>query len=197
MEPRRLSAILSIDVVDYTQMMQADSARTVEMLQAVFEEIVAPAVKAHHGRVIKLMGDGALLEFRAAAGALQAAVQIQATLAQSRFASSGTTSIALRAGVHAGDVTRVGNELFGDALNIASRLQSAARPCEIWTSRLVCDLAGSSGTYSVRGEGLHSFKGVEKPIEVLSIRDASESTQLTQPRSAPASRFNTSRQKTA
>lgn len=185
MDTRRLSAILSLDVVDYTQMMQANASKVVERLQAVYAEIITPAVKAHEGRVVKLMGDGALIEFRAATSALQAAIQIQSALFSSKYAVEGPLCVRLRIGLHAGDVTKVGTELFGDALNIASRLQSAARTGEIWTSRLLCDLAGATGAYTLRGEGLHSFKGVEKPIEVLSVH------AFDKPQEASSERFRT------
>ena len=77
--------------------------------------------------------------------------------------------IALRAGLHAGDVVVEGDDIFGDGVNIAARLQAAAQPGGILASRMFCDLAGSNPPVALRREGAHSFKGIAQPIEVFSV----------------------------
>lgn len=166
---RRLSAILALDVVGYSRMMQEDSASVLAALNAVFRSVVTPAVAAAEGRVVKLLGDGALIEFPAAAQALGCAVQIQQDLRRPNSPYRSPEPIILRAGLHAGDLVVEGDDIFGDGINIANRLQAAAQPGGILASRIFCDLAGSDIPVRLRREGVHSFKGIAQPIEVLSV----------------------------
>lgn len=169
MSKRRLSAILALDVVGYSRMMQADSAGVLTALNAIFRSVVSPAVAAGEGRVAKLMGDGALVEFPSAAEALQCAVRIQRALRRADPPYRFPEPILLRAGLHAGDVVVEGDDIFGDGVNIAARLQAAAEPGGILASRVFCDLAGSDVSVKLRREGGRSFKGIAQPIEVLSV----------------------------
>ena len=169
MSKRRLSAILALDVVGYSSMMQKDAARLLASLNAIFRSVVTPAVATAEGRVVKLLGDGALIEFPAAAHALRCAVRIQQELRRPDSPYRSPEPIKLRAGLHAGDVVVEGDDIFGDGINIAARLQSAAQPGGILASRIFCDLAGSDIPVRLRREGAHSFKGIAQPIEVLSV----------------------------
>ena len=169
MSKRRLSAILALDVVGYSGMMQRDAAGLLAALNAIYRSVVTPAVAAAEGRVVKLLGDGALIEFPAAAHALRCAVRIQQALRRSDSPYRAPEPIKLRAGLHAGDVVVEGDDIFGDGINIAARLQSAAQPGGILASRIFCDLAGSDIPVRLRREGAHSFKGIAQPIEVLSV----------------------------
>ncbi|WP_340149459.1 alpha/beta fold hydrolase [uncultured Sneathiella sp.] len=169
MRQQRLAAILSLDVVGFSRMMQSDSPGLLKTLNIVFRKIVTPAVTAHNGRVVKLLGDGALIEFSAAIEALDCAVAIQRALRSPDLPFSHAEPIRLRAGIHVGDVVVEAEDVFGDAVNIAARLQAAAEPGGILISRIVRDLAGSYITARLRREGMHSYKGIEQPIEVLSV----------------------------
>ena len=169
MSKRRLSAILALDVVGYSRMMQKDAAGVLASLNAIYRSVANPAVASAEGRVVKLMGDGALIEFPAASQALRCAVQIQQELRRPDSPYRSPEPIELRAGLHAGDVVVEGDDIFGDGINIASRLQSAAQPGGILASRIFCDLAGSDAPARLRGEGTRSFKGIAQPIEVLSV----------------------------
>ena len=169
MPKRRLSAILALDVVGYSSMMQRDAAGLLASLNAIFRSVVTPAVAAAEGRVVKLLGDGVLIEFPAAAQALRCAVRIQQELRRPDSPYRSPEPIKLRAGLHAGDVVVEGDDIFGDGVNIAARLQSAAQPGGILASRIFCDLAGSDIPVRLRREGAHSFKGIAQPIEVLSV----------------------------
>jgi class 3 adenylate cyclase/pimeloyl-ACP methyl ester carboxylesterase len=166
---RRLAAILAVDIVDYSRMMQLDSSGLVQTLNKLFTEVVRPAVETNEGRIVKLMGDGAIIEFPAAALALEAAVEIQTNLRRSDSPYVSPEPIRLRAGLHAGDVVEEGNDIFGDGVNIAARLESAAEPGGILASRMFCDLAGSSVSVSLQRRGSRSLKGIAQPIEVLSV----------------------------
>lgn len=169
MSRKRLAAILAQDVVDYTRMMQLDSQGLITTLNKMFSEVVRPAVAASEGRIVKLMGDGAIVEFPAAASALEAAVEIQTKMRRPDLPYNVPERIHLRAGLHAGDVTIEGSDLLGDGINIAARLEAAADPGGILISKIFCELAGPSNAASLRRHGARSFKGIAQPIEVLSV----------------------------
>ena len=169
MSQRRLAAILSLDVVGYSRMMQRGSAVVLRTLNALYRDMVQPEVQKRGGRVVKLMGDGALIEFASAGEALTAATAIQQHLRQPDHAYQSPERIQLRAGIHVGDVTVEGDDIFGDGVNIAARVQAAAEPGGVLVTRTVCDLAGADRAEQLRGEGVRSFKGIDRPIEVLSV----------------------------
>ena len=121
-QQRRLTAILAADVVGYTRAMAADETGTLAQLQTLLREVVAPAVAGQDGRIFKEMGDGILAELPSSVGAAQCAAAIQVTLAASGSA------LQLRIGLHVGDVIVEGDDLFGDGVNIAARLQAEAEP---------------------------------------------------------------------
>ena len=169
MNNRRLSAILSLDVVGYSRMMQDGSGALLKTLNALYRDVITPVVEANNGRVVKLLGDGALIEFPSASLALQAAIAIQTHLRDPSHPYQAPERILLRAGLHVGDLTVDGDDIFGDGINIAVRLQAAADAGGILVSRMLCDLAGKDFSGRLRGEGLRSLKGIAQPIEVLSI----------------------------
>src|SRR5262245_52258001 len=111
MSKRRLSAILALDVVDYSRMMHSDAAGALSLLNRVYRTVVTPAVAAEEGRVVKLLGDGALIEFSGAAQALRCAVEIQQKLRSPDSPYHVPERIALRAGLHAGDVVVDGGDI--------------------------------------------------------------------------------------
>ncbi len=169
MSERRLAAILSLDVVGYSRMMQRSSGPLLKTLNALYRDLIVPLVKENKGRVVKLLGDGALIEFASAGRALEAAIAIQTRLRDPQNPYQDPDPIFVRAGVHVGDVTVKGDDIFGDGVNIAARLQAAAAPGGVLVSKMVCDLAGADYADRLRGEGLHSFKGIAHPIETLSV----------------------------
>ncbi|MCL5779221.1 alpha/beta fold hydrolase [Limibaculum sp. FT325] len=171
---RRLAAILSLDVVGYSRMMQGGSGPLLRTLNMLYRDLVTPVVHANKGRVVKLLGDGALIEFPSAGQALEAAIAIQTRLREPDHPYHTPEPIQLRAGLDVGDVTVEGDDIFGDGVNIAARLQAAAEPGGVLASRMLCDLAGADFTDRLRGQGLRSFKGIAQPIEVLSVNFTDE-----------------------
>jgi class 3 adenylate cyclase/pimeloyl-ACP methyl ester carboxylesterase len=169
MSQRRLAAILSLDVVGYSRMMQGGARLLLKTLNNLYRDLVTPVVQANRGRIVKLLGDGALIEFPSAAQALEAAIAIQDRLHDPDHPYQSPERIQLRAGVHVGDVTVEGEDIFGAGVAIATRLQSAAEPGGVLASRMLCDLAGADFSDRLQGQGLHSFKGIAQPIEVLSV----------------------------
>ena len=142
MSTKRLAAILALDVVGYSRMMQKNAAGLLAALNAIYRSILKPAVAAAEGRVVKLLGNGALIEFPSAAQALECAVRIQRELRRPDRPYHSPEPTTLRAGLHAGDVIVEGEDISGNGVNIAARLQSAAQPGGVLASRIFCDLAG-------------------------------------------------------
>jgi adenylate cyclase len=116
---RRLAAILAADVVGYSRLMGADEAAALAALRAMFADVFNPAVAAHRGRVVKLLGDGALVEFGSAVDAVDCALAIQRLLGRSR-------GLTLRIGINLGDIVIEGDDIFGDGVNVAARLEPLA-----------------------------------------------------------------------
>ena len=143
MNQRRLAAILSLDVVGFSRMMQGGTKPLLKTLNTLYRDLVTPIVKQNSGRVVKLLGDGALIEFPSAGQALEVAVAIQSQLRLPDHPYLVPERIQLRAGLHVGDVTVDGDDIFGDGVNIAARLQAAAEPGGVLVSKVLCDLAGA------------------------------------------------------
>jgi len=122
---RRLSAIVSADVVGFTRLMQADEIGTHRRLKLRFEEMVRPRIAAHGGRLFKLMGDGLLAEFPSVVAAAEWAIEVQTQVAAEETGPEGER-LAYRVGVNLGDVIVDGDDLYGDGVNLAARLQEAA-----------------------------------------------------------------------
>ena len=169
MSKRKLSTILSIDVVGYSKMMQADASGLLAALNSIFHCIVKPHVAEAEGRIVKLLGDGALVEFPSAYQGLTAAAAIQKQMRASDGAYTYRIPVFLRIGVHVGDVISEDNDVFGDGVNIAARLQAEAEPGGVLLSSTVADLAGGDLPIKLRREGSRSLKNISKPVETLSI----------------------------
>ncbi len=158
---RKISAILCLDVVGYTNRMAEDSEKTLNDMQRILREIIRPLVKDRSGRIFKLLGDGALIEFDAATDAIHAANKV--------FLKMQGEDISLRAGIHVGDVMLNGADVFGEAVNVASRLQAIAQPGRCLVSRTAVEVAGTSLEIALRPESSMRLKGVPNPIEAFAI----------------------------
>ena len=169
MAERRMATILAIDVVGYSRMMQSDAAGVLAALNSIFSKLVKPSVIDKNGRVVKLLGDGALIEFQSSYQAISCAVVIQEDMRGPNAPYSYSEPIFLRMGLHAGDVLVEGEDIFGDSVNIAARLEAEAEAGGILLSRTVADLAGSDLPCRLRHEGTHSLKNISNPIETLSV----------------------------
>lgn len=157
----RISAILSLDVVGYTARMAEDTEATLKDLQRVLGQVIRPLVRDHSGRIFKLMGDGALVEFKSAAAAIRAAKSILLSLRGDK--------ISLRAGIHVGDVTVNADDVFGEAVNLAARLQASAPPGGCLVSKTAVEVAGLSLDVTLKPESSMRLKGLPSPVEAFSI----------------------------
>src|SRR6202166_1095041 len=125
---RRLAAILAADVAGYSRLMGADEERTLANLKSVRRALVDPTIAAHRGRIVKTTGDGMLVEFASAVDAARCAVEVQRGMAAQNADVAQETRIELRIGIHVGDIIIDDNDIFGDGVNIAARLEGIAEP---------------------------------------------------------------------
>ncbi|MDU8946354.1 alpha/beta fold hydrolase [Ovoidimarina sediminis] len=169
MVEHRLSSILAMDIVGYSALMQKGSASLLKALDELFRSTIKPKVKAYGGRVVKLMGDGAIVEFTSARNAVLCASEIQDLMGSDPPPYNHPERLALRMGIHAGDVTVSGADIFGESVNIAARLEAAAPEGGVLISKLVADLAGSGLPLILHNEGIRRFKNIEEPLQVFSV----------------------------
>src|SRR6266404_413914 len=126
--PRRLAAILAADVAGYSRLMGADEEGTHERLKALRRELVDPKIAEHHGRIVKNTGDGVLVEFASVVDAVRCADEIQRSLAEQNTDVPQDERIEFRIGIHVGDIIIADDDIFGDGVNIAVRLEGIAEP---------------------------------------------------------------------
>ena len=136
---RRLAAILVADVVGYSRLMGADEEGTLARLMAHRDEVIHPSIDTHNGRIVKLMGDGLLAEFASVVDAVRCAVDIQEAMSERNADLPGGRSIHLRIGINLGDIIIDGNDIYGDGVNIAARLEELAEPGGVCVSGKVHD----------------------------------------------------------
>ena len=163
---RRLAAILVADVVGYSRLLRADEAGTLAALQATRKGILEPLIDKHRGRLVKLMGDGALVEFASAVGAVQCAVELQEAMQGANEAVAEDRRLMLRIGLDLGDVVVVDGDLYGDGVNIAARLEALADPGTIVLSQAVLDQVRSKVPFEFEDLGEQRLKNVPEPIRV-------------------------------
>jgi adenylate cyclase len=125
---RRLAAILAADVAGYSRLMGADEEGTLERLKALRRELVDPKIAEHHGRIVKTTGDGVMVEFASVVDAVRCAVEMQQAIAERNTGVAADTRIELRVGINLGDVIVEGDDLYGDGVNVAARVEALADP---------------------------------------------------------------------
>jgi TolB-like protein/class 3 adenylate cyclase len=136
---RRLAAILAADVAGYSRLMGVDEEGTLAALKAVRQEVTDPRIAEHRGRIVKTTGDGLLVEFASVVDAVRCAVDIQGGMAERNAGTSAERRIEFRVGINLGDIIVEDQDIFGDGVNIAARLEALAEPGGICVSRVVRD----------------------------------------------------------
>jgi adenylate cyclase len=181
---RKLAAILAADVVGYSRLMQEDEAGTLAALKQRRKEILEPTVTRHRGRVLKLMGDGVLIEFASAVAAVQCAVELQQAMSAANSANDANDAndqnrktILLRIGVNLGDVIVEGSDLYGDGVNVAARLEAVAEPGTISISAKVRDEVQGKIDVKLDDMGEVALKNMERGVHVFQVSSASKVTQ--------------------
>ena len=167
---RRLAAILAADVFGYSRMMSEDEAGTLALLQGHRSQLLDPAIARHHGRIVKLMGDGLLAEFASVVEAVDCAAEIQREMAARNAGGANKRSMIFRIGVHLGDVIVEGDDIYGDGVNIAARLEGIAEPGGICISRQAYDQVQKKLALGYRSLGPQNLKNIPDPIEAFAIK---------------------------
>ncbi|RWC27954.1 MAG: guanylyl cyclase [Mesorhizobium sp.] len=166
---RRLTAILAADVVGYSKLMGENELGTLEGLKRCRRELIDPEIKKHHGRTIKLMGDGALVEFASVVDAVQCAAAIQRQMAEHNRDAAVAQPIRLRIGVNLGDIIVEGDDIYGDGVNIAARLQKIAEPGGICISGTAFDHAAHKVDVGFADLGEQRLKNIADPARAYRV----------------------------
>jgi adenylate cyclase len=180
---RKLTVIVSADVVGYSALMGRDETGTLARLRANRKDIFDPRVAAHGGRIVKLMGDGALVEFASVVAAVSAALEIQQA-AEAVPSPPGSERIRWRIGINLGEVVVEGSDIFGDGVNVAARLQAMAEPGDVLLSRTVRDQAAGKVPAEFDDLGEHALKNIERPVHVFRAKALPGATSAAAPRAA-------------
>ena len=183
---RRLTAILAADVAGYSRLMGADEEGTLAQLKAFRKALVDPTIAKHRGRIVKTTGDGMLVEFASAVDAARCAVEVQRGMADQNTEIPQAKRIEFRIGIHLGDVIIDDNDIFGDGVNIAARLESIAVPGGISISRAVHDQVRDRINVCFDDKGEIALKNIARPVQVFAISGAKESKTTVSPESNPA-----------
>jgi adenylate cyclase len=138
-QTRRLAAILAADVAGYSRLMGADEEGTLERLKALRHELIDPKIAEHHGRIVKTTGDGLLVEFASIVDAVRCAVAVQQAMPERNIGVAADSRIEWRIGINLGDVIVEGDDLYGDGVNIAARIEALADAGGVFVSNTVHD----------------------------------------------------------
>jgi adenylate cyclase len=166
---RRLSAILAADVVGYSRLMGANEVGTLTALNGRRAEVIEPRIAEHHGRVVKLTGDGLLVEFPSVVNAVECATSIQTEMRVRNADIPEDRRIELRIGVNLGDVIAEGDDIFGDGVNVAARLEGVGRPGGVTVSASVRDHIGNKLNIGFEDTGEHLLKNIAQPVRVFEV----------------------------
>jgi adenylate cyclase len=177
---RRLTAILSADVAGYSGLMEVDEAGTLERLKVNRSRIFDPFVAAQGGRVVKLMGDGALVEFGSVVAAVNCALAIQEATARAESEHAGAKGIRYRIGINLGDVIVEGDDIYGEGVNVAARLQALAPVGGVAVSLTVRDQVAGKASCTFEDLGEHTVKNLERPVRAFAVHATGREEHKTQ-----------------
>lgn len=183
---RRLSAIFAADMVGYSRLMEADESGTIERQKAHRRELINPAFEEFHGRIVKEMGDGILVEFPSVVDAVQCAVKIQRTMPGRVTADD--RRIIYRIGINLGDIVAEGDDIYGDGVNVAARLQQLAEPGGICISGTAYDTVVGKLDLAFEDGGMVRLRNITRPVHVYHLAAGQRRLPLTNRRAGSAGR---------
>ncbi len=166
---RRLTTILAPDVVGYSRLMAADEAGTLASLKALRRELIEPKTVEYHGRVVKLMGDGTLMEFGSVVDAVNFAADAQRAMAERNAKVPEDRRIIYRIGINIGDVIVEGDDIYGDGVNVAARLEALADPGGICVSGPVHTQIRGKVNLAFKDLGEQQVKNIPEPVRVFKV----------------------------
>src|SRR6185295_5938797 len=165
-EQRRLAAIVSADVAGYSRLMGRDESGTLAALKALRQEVVDPGISSHGGRIVKTTGDGLLLEFPSVVNAVRCAFEVQTAMADRSAEIAEDRRITFRIGINLGDIIVEGDDIFGDGVNVAARLQEIAPRGGICISSRVHDDVRDRLDTPFDDGGTQTLKNIARPVQV-------------------------------
>ena len=167
---RKLLAILAADMVGYSKAMEADEAGTIARLKSVRAELIDPAISQHHGRLVKLMGDGALVVFESVVDAVLCAAQVQNAAAARNAGMPEHQHIVFRIGINLGDVALVDGDVYGDGVNVAARLEQLADAGGVVVSGTAFDHLQGKLDWPLDFAGEQQVKNISRPVRMYRLR---------------------------
>jgi adenylate cyclase len=187
---RRLAAILAMDVAGYSRLMGADEIGTLHALKAHRKGLIDPTIAAHHGRIVKTTGDGMLVEFASVVDAVACAAAIQRGMVARNSDIPRERRIEFRAGINIGDVIVEGDDIYGDGVNVAARLENLSEPGGMCISRTVRDHVRDKLTFAFADLGEQTVKNIARPVRVygLGATGVAALPESTAPSSSPRRR---------
>lgn len=192
---RRLAAILAADMVGYSRLMEADEEGTIARQKAYRKDLIDPSITNHQGRIVKTTGDGLLIEFASVVDAVRCALEVQQGMAEHEGDKPEDRRIQYRVGVNLGDIVIDGEDILGEGVNIASRLEGLSEPGGICISRAAHDQIQGKLPLTVDDLGEHQVKNIARPVHVFQIRlddpssvaePATDQSALTAPSEKPS-----------
>src|SRR5262245_23544313 len=166
---RRLTAILAADVVGYSRLMGLDEAGTLAALKTHRREMADAKIAEHQGRIVKITGDGMLVEFPSVVNAVTCAVDIQRRMRERNVDVPHDRRIEFRIGIHLGDILFEDNDIYGDGVNIAARIESIAQPGGVAVSGSVRDNIGNRLDLVFEDTGEQNLKNIDRPVRVFNV----------------------------
>jgi class 3 adenylate cyclase len=163
---RRLAAVLAADVVGYSRLMNIDEVHTLEVLKAHRRELVDPSIASHHGRIVKTTGDGMLVEFASVVDAVGCAIVVQRGMVSRNASVAEDRRIVFRVGINVGDIIIDGDDIFGDGVNIAARLEALCEPGGICISRAANDQIRDKLSLAFADLGEQTVKNISRAVGV-------------------------------
>ncbi|MBP1882456.1 rhodanese-like domain-containing protein [Sinorhizobium mexicanum] len=167
---RRLVAILAVDIVGYSRLIEADEARTLAAMKTWRSEIFDPFLEEYHGRIVKLMGDGAIVEFGSVVDAVACAIASQSKIAARQVDVPSQRRLLLRMGINLGDVVVDGDDLLGDGVNVAARLEQMCEPGGLFISGTAFDHLQGKFELPLEFIGEHHVKNIQRPVRVYRVK---------------------------
>src|SRR6516165_7999284 len=166
---RRLAAILAADVAGYSRLVGEDEEGTLERLRVVRREVVDPMIEEHRGRIVRIAGDGLLLEFASVVDAVRCAVDTQREMALRNAELPANQRIEFRIGINLGDIINDEQDIYGDGVNVAARLEALATPGGICVSRVVRDQVRDKLNFGFDDRGEQQVKNIARPVRVFDV----------------------------
>jgi adenylate cyclase len=179
---RRLVAVVVADVVGYSRLMERDEAGTHERLRKLRDELIDPKIAEHGGRIVHTSGDGMLLDFPSATSALRCAVEVQRELGARNLYVAADEKIELRVGINLGDIIVEGDDILGDGVNVAARLETLAEPGGICVASAVWEQVHEDLGVEFVDSGEQHVKNISKPIRVYRVAPGKARAMASMPR---------------